>query len=251
MSNLEVRMSFKNLKASKAIEQYMEDKLGKLKKLNHLIQDAHCLFRTDKFYHIVDVTLLGKNIKLYGEGVSDDMYASIDLVTQKLKKQLNRMKERISNWGQVSKRSIPNDKTNGNFHEKIKVPKENIRVKNLMSPKPFTVYTDDNLQFAQDLMNWRYIRHIPVVNDSNEVVGLLTHRDLLKFSFSARDTQVSIPIHEVMQKDIQTIAPGASIQIAADLMLGNKFGCLPVVKKGKLVGILTEADFVRYVSDHT
>ena len=49
MSNLEVRMSFKNLKASRAIEQYMEDKLGKLKKLNHLLSSDQPLLLTLSF----------------------------------------------------------------------------------------------------------------------------------------------------------------------------------------------------------
>ena len=58
-------------------------------------------------------------------------------------------------------------------------------VRHLMSTDLFTVYEDDNIQLVDDLMKWRRIRHIPVINQENKFVGLITHRDLLKASISS------------------------------------------------------------------
>jgi CBS domain-containing membrane protein len=257
MNLVEVRMAFKNVKSSPALQQYMRDKIEKLRKLHHNIQDAQCVFKTDNFNHVVDVTLMGKNLKIFSEGVSADMYASVDVVADKLKRQLNRFKERVTDHkdpsltdeGQLKKMTQP--------HSRARI---NTLVKDLMSARPFSLFEDDNLQFAEDLMQWRFIRHIPVINEAQKVVGLLTHRDLLRLSFSSlehigkskeRKLHFKIKVKDVMQKDITTVPPSLPIQYAADLMLSNKFGCLPVTKKGKLVGIITEADFVRYVSDAT
>lgn len=128
-------------------------------------------------------------------------------------------------------------------------------VKDLMSNDVFSLYIEDNVSIAKEMMNWRAVRHIPVVDQKNMLVGLLTHRDLLRISVSsysktdeALQDQIhkKIPIGDVMQTNIKTVTPDTKISEAADLLVFHKFGCLPVVENRKLVGIITEADFVQF-----
>jgi CBS domain-containing membrane protein len=95
---------------------------------------------------------------------------------------------------------------------------------------------------------------LPVVDGEERVVGLITHRGILEAWVShghpdeenadivARD----VPVEMVMEKNVQTIGPQTPAADAARILETHKFGCLPVVENGKLVGILTEADFVRF-----
>ena len=131
-------------------------------------------------------------------------------------------------------------------------------VSDLMSTDLFTLGKDDNLKTVEDIMKWRAIRHIPVVDEENHVVGLVTQRDLLKYSISGfanvgedeKDTlNKSIPVASIMKTDIQTIQPNTSLQDAAKMMLKYKFGCLLITENEKLVGIITEADFMKFFVD--
>lgn len=128
------------------------------------------------------------------------------------------------------------------------------QVKDIMTRDVFTLNYKDSLSAAKDLMNLARIRHIPIVDDKGNFVGLVTHRDILAATVSElaemdRDTQNAIesgiPVSEIMQLDVVTVAAEMPLQRAAKLLLEEKFGCLPVVCKGKLCGIITEADFLR------
>jgi len=131
-------------------------------------------------------------------------------------------------------------------------------VRDIMSVEVFTLRADDDLTTLYDLMDAEHIRHIPVVDDDGRLVGLVTHRDLLRGALgNQEDLPVSIQrdllrrtrIGEIMIEDVETIAPDRSIEDAAQVMLEYKYGCLPVLEDGRLVGIITEADFVRCLSE--
>ena len=131
-----------------------------------------------------------------------------------------------------------------------------MRVKDLMSTDVFVLDIDDSLLLAEEMMEWKRIRHIPVVNRDFKLEGLITHRDILRASISTiaeltngerRAAQGKILLQDIMQTSVLTIAPEANIQEAARVMLSEKIGCLLVVQNAQLVGILTEADFLKYV----
>jgi CBS domain-containing membrane protein len=123
-----------------------------------------------------------------------------------------------------------------------------------MSTDLVTLTEDETLAHAQRCMARGRIRHLPVVRDGR-LVGLLTHRDLLAASFSIfadvdrteqRRIFVTVPVVEAMHRDVVTVPPDLPVRKAAEILLQNKYGCLPVVEsEGTLVGILTEADFLR------
>ena len=126
-------------------------------------------------------------------------------------------------------------------------------VRDLMSRDVVTLDADESLLLADDVMRLGRIRHLPVV-EGGRLVGLVTHRDLLRASVSSlagltRDEEATIkraiPVREVMSKHVTTIRPDQDALEACRILLERKLGCLPVVDDGgRLVGILTEADFV-------
>lgn len=129
-----------------------------------------------------------------------------------------------------------------------------LKVDDLMTKKVFSLQEHDNLQTARSIMNLGRIRHIPIVNNEERFVGLLTHRDLLSVTISKladiedevqNEIDASIPVHEIMRRDVTTISPDVDLREAAEILLQHKYGCLPVVTNEKLVGILTEADFLK------
>ena len=128
------------------------------------------------------------------------------------------------------------------------------RVEELMESEVVTLAAGDRLDLADDVMRLGHVRHIPVLDDGR-VVGIVTHRDLLAaslsktLSFDPRHRRTflrSIDVGEVMTRDVVTVAPGATLDEAARLLLGRRIGCLPVVKPdGTLVGLVTETDLLR------
>ena len=120
-------------------------------------------------------------------------------------------------------------------------------VEQFMSHDLFTVRPEDVVDLAAGLMEWRHIRHLPVENERGEVVGLVSHRDLLKlFTREVARDHVNDPliVRDIMKTDLITIKPETDTLEALYLMRNRGIGCLPVCKNGKLVGILTAHDFL-------
>ena len=127
-------------------------------------------------------------------------------------------------------------------------------VREIMATVVETLSLGDTLAIARRRMESGRIRHLPIVDGEERVVGLITHRRILEAWVShghpddedpavvARD----VPIEMLMEKNVQTVTPDAPAAQAAALLETRKFGCLPVTERGKLVGIVTEADFVHF-----
>jgi len=120
----------------------------------------------------------------------------------------------------------------------------------IMSTDVITVPLSATLAEARSLMQENRFHHLPVVNDGGDFVGLLTQTDVLAATDSIlRDVEnrlraKNIPIEDVMVRNVVTISENASIRQAALFLEKYGIGCLPVVTKGKLVGIITDTDFV-------
>jgi CBS domain-containing membrane protein len=124
-----------------------------------------------------------------------------------------------------------------------------------MSANVVSVRPADTIATAYELMLDHHFRHLIVSDDEGDLVGVLTHRDLLRHSLIERaglplsfqiDVMRSIRVEEVMTSEVETIEAGQRLQEAALVMYENKYGCLPVVEGNRPVGVLTEADFVRF-----
>ena len=124
-------------------------------------------------------------------------------------------------------------------------PADAISVRDIMSTDLFTVLPEDVLDLATSVMEWRHFRHVPVEDAAGRLVGLLSHRALLRsYHGTALDDATPISIENVMDRSPATISPDASLPQAMDELLQADSGCLLVVSQGRLVGIVTERDFV-------
>jgi CBS domain-containing protein len=128
------------------------------------------------------------------------------------------------------------------------------KVKDLMTEEVFTLFPDDDLQFLEEALDWQRIRHVPVIDHNQKLVGVLTQRDFLRLAISdlaniskeeRRALYKSIKVEDVMTKEPFTAKPEMSLEQASQMMGEFKIGCLPVTEDAKLVGILTESDFVK------
>jgi CBS domain-containing protein len=125
-----------------------------------------------------------------------------------------------------------------------------------MQTKIVTVSVTERLSTVEDIMTLGRVRHMPVVH-GGKLVGVLSHRDLLRASLSElgafgsatrRAFLHAIEIERVMSAPPIVIDPDASVQLAARLMADHKIGCLPVVDEDSLVGMITETDVLCWVA---
>lgn len=128
-------------------------------------------------------------------------------------------------------------------------------VSDLMTEKVYSIRPGEDLARLADLMDDIHIRHVPVVDDDRVVIGLVSQRDLVREVLHAsRDLPFSElrellkrkNVRSIMTTDVETAEPDTKLEDAGQLMLDNKLGCLPVVEGDRLIGILTEADFVKF-----
>jgi CBS domain-containing protein len=122
-----------------------------------------------------------------------------------------------------------------------------------MSRKLFTIEPDTILQNLEQHMERFRFGHLPVV-DGEKLVGLVTHGDLLHASSSFLSAQAAqrnaiihqVPVSRIMQRDLITVGPDDELSEVATLMWEARVGCVLVVEdEDKLVGIITEGDFLR------
>jgi CBS domain-containing protein/gamma-glutamyl:cysteine ligase YbdK (ATP-grasp superfamily) len=118
-------------------------------------------------------------------------------------------------------------------------------VEQFMAVDLFTVRPEDVLDLAASLMHWRHVRHVPVEDDAGHLIGIVSHRDLIELLASGKFAMNGpIAVRDIMKTDLVTVEPCTSTLDALELMRARNIGCLPVVKKGRLVGIVTAYDFL-------
>ena len=121
-------------------------------------------------------------------------------------------------------------------------------VSDYMSSAPVTVHKDDNYDLAFEIMDKKNMHHLPVVDGENQVVGIVTRRDLQLAArvFKEAPTEIS----EVMHTPVFTTSPDAKLSSAVKQMHDNRIGCLPVVgSDNHVMGVLTETDLFRALTD--
>jgi CBS domain-containing protein len=132
-----------------------------------------------------------------------------------------------------------------------------LQVSDFMSTDTVTLQRNDRLALADHVMKERAIRHMPVVDDSGHVCGILSQRDLFRGAllknlgyggYLEEKMLDSVVVKEAMVSPVITTTPTTPIQQAACTMIEHKIGCLPVIDNGELQGILTEEDFVRRIT---
>ena len=126
----------------------------------------------------------------------------------------------------------------------------------MMSRDVVVLRANDALTIADDVMNLGRIRHMPVVEDDDEtvLVGIVSQRDLFRGALSRllgygehaqSKLMATALVKEAMSTPVLTAHAAMPASEAAQRMLENKVGCLVVIEEDRLVGIVTEADFVK------
>lgn len=129
-----------------------------------------------------------------------------------------------------------------------------LTVADVMTRSVKTMRRNDRVSVADELMKVGRFRHVVVLDDDErEVVGVVSHRDIFYGAIAwstglggnAREKALrAVAIKDVMRADVVTVPPDTPLAEAASRMLEHKIGCLPVIQEGRLVGIVTEGDFL-------
>jgi CBS domain-containing protein len=127
-----------------------------------------------------------------------------------------------------------------------------LSVAEIMTREPYVLGPDDTVAAARELMAEHHIRHIPILSGEGSLIGMVTQRDVL----AAGDSSVLnssggdgspdkyVALSTIMTTPVQSIDERDSLRGTAIHLQKNKLGCLPVLRDGKLVGIITDSDFV-------
>ena len=115
-----------------------------------------------------------------------------------------------------------------------------------MSTDLFTLRPTDLVDLAASLMDWRHIRHVPVEDEKGHLVGLVTHRGLLRLlnRGSTAPDGTSMTVREIMKPNPTTVTSSTPTLEAIEIMRRSGIGCLPIVDDNRLVGIVTSYDFL-------
>ncbi|MFM5432284.1 CBS domain-containing protein [Aeromonas veronii] len=128
-----------------------------------------------------------------------------------------------------------------------------MHIRDIMTTRVATVSMDDRLSVIKDIFEQAHFRHLLVLEEG-ELVGVISDRDLFR-SISpyldseaemSRDTEtLNKRAHQIMSRQLVTIAPHLTVRDGVNLMLEKGVSCLPVLENGALVGIISWKDFLK------
>jgi CBS domain-containing protein len=120
------------------------------------------------------------------------------------------------------------------------------QLEQFMTTDLITTHADEAIELVANLMHWKRIRHVPVEDNEHRLIGLVSQSSLIKL-LAERSPEIGrtpISVREVMSTDLVSVSPETRTVEAIQLMRKHRVGCLPVVKEERLVGIVTEYDFL-------
>jgi CBS domain-containing protein len=134
--------------------------------------------------------------------------------------------------------------------------KHNESVTKIMSRNLITVHHGDPVSKVRQLIREHGVHHVPMVN-GDQLAGIISYSDVLRVSygdtFNADDRAVdaaldhTMTIEQLMAKDVTVLSEQSTIREAAEILAQGRFHSLPVVNGGKLVGLVTSSDLIRYL----
>ena len=135
--------------------------------------------------------------------------------------------------------------------------KQRTPVSKIKSRDVITLNLNDNMELAEKLFETKHIRHIPIVS-GKKVVGVLSHTDLMRISFSDLDEDENeinsvvydlFSIEQVMAKSVVSVSSETTFKETAEILTKHEFHAVPVVGDGELVGIVTSTDLIQFLLD--
>ncbi|MDW6092072.1 CBS domain-containing protein [Vibrio rhizosphaerae] len=126
-----------------------------------------------------------------------------------------------------------------------------IKIEDMMTRHPHTLTPTHTIEDARAFMEKYEIHHIPIVDQHQKILGIVSQRDILQAQHSCLNRDISPstillshPLSEIMHIHMITVSPDAGLKESALFMQKHKVGCLPVIEHERLVGIITDNDFV-------
>lgn len=127
-----------------------------------------------------------------------------------------------------------------------------ISVAEIMTENVITLQGKDTILTAMSVMAEKKIRHIPIVDKQHQLIGVISHRDMLRVNLSTlgdnadqeRAEIEATALEDIMSTQVHTATPQDSLISVGKLLQSEKIGCMPIVEDGLLVGIITDSDFV-------
>lgn len=137
----------------------------------------------------------------------------------------------------------------------IRVLLTKVKIKEIMVSKVICAKVNDKVSQVEKIMRDRSIRHLPIVDDKNKLVGILTQRDIFRIQSPHRDedgnwfynseTLDTYILANIMTKNPFTLSPEDTVATALLAMYAKKFGCIPIVYENhELAGIVTQTDIL-------
>ncbi len=123
-----------------------------------------------------------------------------------------------------------------------------LHVGQFMTTDLFTVHPEDVVDLAASLMDWRHIRHVPVEDNRGRLIGVVSHRSLLRLLGQGvlKKSEGPVAVKDIMKTEVITVRPDTPTLEAIERMRTHRVSCLPVVEdEERLVGIITERDLIR------
>ncbi len=117
-------------------------------------------------------------------------------------------------------------------------------VEEFMTTDLFTVQEDDIIELVSEIMNWQRIRYVAVENNKGKLVGLITSRGLLTYLTEVKKGKKTDTPADIMISTPLTTSPSTTVFNAMSTMSKYNIGCLPVVREDRLVGLITEQNFL-------
>ena len=138
----------------------------------------------------------------------------------------------------------------------VRILLQKTKIKEMMNTPVISLFVNSPFSKVVELFNEKKIRHLPIVNKSQKVIGLMTQRHLYKIHsprkliggewFYDKEALNNIDLQTVMIKKPFTLHPENSIADALDPMVRHKYGCIPIVdNKNILCGIITQYDILK------
>jgi acetoin utilization protein AcuB len=111
-------------------------------------------------------------------------------------------------------------------------------VSEYMTPNPLVVQATEPVEQIADLIRRHGIRQVPVVDDSNRLIGIVTDRDIRSATGYEGRSDLCLVAEDIMTPDPVTVIPGADVCEAIDTLRREQFGALPVVVGEHVVGMI-------------
>ena len=126
-----------------------------------------------------------------------------------------------------------------------------MKVKDVMEPNVYFLNDEDTILHASKFMKEERIRNLPVIDKNKKLVGLITLREIIETMFHNPD-QISVRSAMLQQEQTTCVTLDTSLKDAIEIMMANKFGCLPVVdNKRNLIGMISEANLLKVLHKYS